>query len=455
MRKLVPALLCALALAGCDGGGDGADDERGGRTSDAGAAAPGGLAAGADRSGGRAPPSAAAVRPTGDGSVEATEIRAPGLREHLRALQEIADENGGNRAAGTPGSEASAEYVAERLREDGWRVELDPVTFPYFDERSPPRLDDLEEGSEFRTLSYSGSGRVEARVRRLGLGCGRRDFRALDEGEIAVVARGKCFFRDKARNVESAGAAALLIVDGESDEPPSATLGAPGIEIPVLAVGATAGRGLVGRVELEVDAVAERRRTVNVIAETATGRGDRVVIAGGHLDSVPAGPGINDNGSGTAALLEIAEALGGRAPGARVRLAFWGAEELGLIGSRRYVRELEPADRDGIAAYVNLDMVGSPEPAHGVYSDADPEIEQLLRRLVGQRAEEENAGGNSDHAPFERAGIPVGGLFTGAGEPHDPCYHRACDDITNVNMEILVEMARAAGEAVERLSARN
>jgi aminopeptidase S len=215
--------------------------------------------------------------------------------------------------------------------------------------------------------------------------------------------------------------------------------------------------------------VSQRRRTVNVIAETAAGRGEpvpcaagragcfgpRVVMAGGHLDSVPAGPGINDNGSGVAALLETAHALGGRAPGAPVWLAFWGAEELGLVGSRRWVSRLGPDEREEIAAYVNLDMVGSPNPAQGVYSDADPAIERLLRRLVGPGAEEENAGGRSDHAPFRRAGIPVGGLFTGAGEPHDPCYHRVCDDIDNIDMPALVRMARAAGEAVERLSARN
>ena len=450
MRKLLPVVLCALALAGCESGGGGEDDP-GGSGSGGAAAGPG---AGGGSSGPSGESAGAAVRPTGDGRVEPAEIRPPGLREHLRALQEIADDNGGNRAAGTPGSEASAEYVATLLRAGGWRVELDPVTFAYFDERSAPRLDELEEGREFRTLSYSGSGRVEGRIRRCGLGCDRTDFRGLQDGEIAVAARGECFFRDKARNAEAAGAAALLIVDGESDEPPSATLGAPGSQIPVLAVGAAAGRELGREVELEVDAVSERRRTVNVIAETSAGRGNRVVMAGGHLDSVPAGPGINDNGSGTAALLEIADALGGRAPGAGVRLAFWGAEELGLIGSRRYVRGLEPEGRDEIAAYVNLDMVGSPEPAHGVYSDADPGIERLLRRLVGPRAEEENAGENSDHAPFQRAGIPVGGLFTGAGRPHDPCYHRACDDIDNIAMPVLVAMARAAGEAVERLSAR-
>jgi Peptidase family M28/PA domain len=427
VRKALPAVLCALALAGCDTG-DGGDDSAG---------RPG------------------EPRPTGDGRVEPGEIRAAGLREHLRALQEIADAGGGNRAAGTPGGDASAEYVADRLREAGWRVRIDPVPFPYFDERSPPRLDNLREDADFRTLSYSGSGRVEAPVRRLGLGCRRGHFRSLEAGEIAVVARGECFFRVKARNAEVAGAAALLIVDGESDEPPSATLGAPGIKIPVLAVGAAAGRGLGARVELKVDAVSERRRTVNVIAETASGRGGRVIVAGGHLDSVPAGPGINDNGSGTAALLELADALGGRAPGARVRLAFWGAEELGLIGSRRYVRGLSSSERERVAAYLNLDMVGSPRPTRGVYSDADPDIERMLRRLVGPGAEEENAGGSSDHAAFQRAGIPVGGLFTGAGRAHDPCYHRACDDIDNVDTPILVEMTRAAAEAVERLSARN
>jgi Zn-dependent M28 family amino/carboxypeptidase len=430
VRKLLPVLLCALAMASCDSGEGGEPERR-------------------PAAEGRGPV------PAGDGRVDRDEIRAAGLREHLRALQEIADENGGDRAAGTPGAEASVDYVAEQLREAGWRVTLQPVSFPYFDERSPPRLEDLAEDEEFRTLSYSGSGQVEAPVRRLGLGCSREEFAALEEGEVAVVDRGECFFRDKARNAESAGAAALLIVDGDSDEPPSATLGAPGIRIPVLAVGAAAGRSLGPRVELEVDAVSERRRTANVIAETAGGRGDRVAMAGGHLDSVPAGPGINDNGSGTAALLEMADALGGRAPGARIRLAFWGAEELGLIGSRRYVRQLEPDERERIAAYVNLDMVGSPEPEHGVYSDGDPAIERLLRRLVGPEAEEENAGGSSDHAPFQRQGIPVGGLFTGAGEPNDPCYHRACDDISNVDMDILVEMTRVAGEAVERLSARN
>jgi Zn-dependent M28 family amino/carboxypeptidase len=213
-------------------------------------------------------------------------------------------------------------------------------------------------------------------------------------------------------------------------------------------------------VELEVDAVSERRRTVNVIAETAAGRADRVVMAGGHLDSVPAGPGINDNGSGVATLLEAAEAIGARPPGTPVRLAFWGAEELGLIGSRRYVRGLGGAERGRIAAYLNFDMVGSPNARPAVYSDGDPDLARVLRRAAGRPLPGESTGGASDHAPFRATGIAVNGLYTGAGErgpkgeARDPCYHRACDRLQNVDPAVLVEMARAAAQALRRLSAR-
>ena len=410
MTKLLPIVLAALAVAGCDVGDD--------------------------------PP-------------EVRGIDASGLREHLRALQEIAGRAGGNRADGTPGYDASVEYVADSLHEAGWRVRLDPFTFPYFEERSPPRVDGLRANQEVRTLSYSGSGRVEGPVRRVGLGCSRSDFDGLNAGDVAVAARGECFFTIKARNAQAAGAAALLVVDGESDEPPSATLVGPGWHIPVLGVGASAGRELGPRVRVAVDAVSERRRIMSVIADTRNGKGNRVVMAGGHLDSVRAGPGINDNGSGVAALLELADAMGGRAPGARVRLAFWGGEELGLFGSRDYVHGLSGEQRRGIAAYLNLDMVGSPKPVRGVYSDTDPRIERVLRDLVGARAQEESVGGASDHAPFDRVGIPVGGLFTGVGDPYDTCNHRACDTIDNVDLPVLVEMTRVATEAVERLSREN
>ena len=177
-----------------------------------------------------------------------------------------------------------------------------------------------------------------------------------------------------------------------------------------------------------------------MIAETPGGNEDHVVMAGGHLDSVAGGPGIDDNGSGDATLIEAAEAIGPNPPGARVRVAFWAAEELGLLGSRRYVRSLDRAERERIDAYINLDMVGSPNPVPDVYSDGDKDLAKVLREADGGHLGEVSVGGASDHTFFQLAGIPVNGLYTGSseagpatGSPRDPCYHLACDTIDNVD----------------------
>src|SRR3712207_5670429 len=148
-------------------------------------------------------------------------------------------------------------------------------------------------------------------------------------------------------------------------------------------------------------------------------------MAGGHLDSVPEGPGLNDNGSGVAAVLEIAEELGGRRvpDGTALRFAFWGAEEIGLVGSRDYVDGLSRAERGRIAAYINLDMVGTPDAEPAVY-DGDETIERALRRQLGSDVPERDLGNSSDHAPFRSAGIPVGGIFTGL----DDCYHERSEE---------------------------
>ena len=401
---------------------------------------------------------------TAAGSEEtAATVSRRGLVEHLRALQEIADRHGHNRAAGTGGYRASADYVVARLREAGWRVRLQPVWFPFFRERSARLEVDgrrLRRERDFRVMTHSGPGRAAGSVRGAGLGCKRADYDGVDRGGIALVRRGECFFRVKALNAQRSGVGGVLLVDPAArGEPFSATLGGPGVRIPVVVLGAEAARVIRPGtpVRLAVDAVSERRVIHNVIAETGAGSGDGVVMAGAHLDSVPAGPGINDNGSGVATLLEAAETLGPRPPGARVRLAFWAAEELGLYGSRRYVRALSPRERERIAAYVNLDMVGSPNAVRAVY-DGGPRIGRAMRRALRRPAKSERLGASSDHAPFRRAGIPVGGLYTGSsergpgGRPHDPCYHRRCDTIDNVDRRVLIEMARAAAEALRDLS---
>ena len=430
MQRALAAGLATLLLAvatGCDSGDDGA----------------------------AAPPS---QRPA-----QEPPVRPATLTDHLRALQRIADENGGNRSAGTGGDQASVDYVVERLRGAGWSVRTQNVSFPFYRERSAQLTvegRELRRGEDFRPIVYSGSGRVAGRARAADNGCESSDFSGLEEGEIAIAERGDCFFRVKAQNAQRGGAGALLVTDSEGGEVPAATLGGVGTRIPALIVSAGTGVAAGDRVELAVDATSERRRTENVIAETGGGSGDRIVMAGAHLDSVANGPGLNDNGSGVATLLEAAEEIGPQPPGARVRLAFWGAEELGLLGSRRYVRSLDDRERRRIAAYLNFDMVGSPNGRPAVYSDGDRQLAQVLRRAAGRRLPGASTGGASDHAPFKSAGIPVNGLYTGAseegrgGEPSDPCYHRSCDRLRNVNRAELAEMAAAVETALRRLSER-
>ena len=407
-------------------------------------------------------PAQPAAGPAPAPAERAPAVTRAGLEEHLRALQEVAERHGGNRAAGTPADAASAAYVSARLREAGFEVRLQPVSFPFFRQRTARLAADgrrLRPGRDFRVLTYSGSGRVAGEVRATGLGCRSSDFAGLPQGGVALVRRGRCLFSVKARNAERAGAGAVLLTDPDvQGEPFSATLGAPGIGLPMVVLGAEAARRLRpgARARIAVRTVSERRTSNNVLAESPAGTANRVLMAGGHLDSVAAGPGMNDNGSGVAALLEAAEALGAGTGGVRVRLGFWAAEELGLYGSRHYVNGLSASERRHIEGYVNLDMVGSPNAVPEVYGGA-PRIERALRRAVGGRLPVEGLGGGSDHAPFKRAGIPVGGLFTGAsedgpgGRPRDPCYHRRCDTIDNVDRRVLLRMARAAAAALAAL----
>ena len=204
-----------------------------------------------------------------------------------------------------------------------------------------------------------------------------------------------------------------------------------------------------------------------MIAELPGANDGNVVMAGAHLDSVQAGPGINDNGSGSAALLEVAENIAKLKPQNTLRFAWWGAEEAGLIGSTQYVNGLSQAERDRIALYLNFDMVGSPNYVFMVYDGdqsgfpAPPgvpippgsvQIEDLFESyytLAGERYDDAQFSGRSDYQAFILNGIPAGGLFTGAevvktpaqqaiwggtaGQQFDPCYHLACDTFANNN----------------------
>jgi hypothetical protein len=383
------------------------------------------------------------------------------LVNHLTRLDEIARREG-DRAAGTPGYDASVEHVRGVLRAAGWRVQVQEVPMALWRERSPAALTTEDAGTlrpvrDFRVPSYSGGGMADGALRVVGDACQAADFDPLAPGEVALTSIGGCLLWRKARTARQAGAGALLVQTATSGRGvASATLAVPFTGLPVALIDRKVRLRSGERVQLAVDAVTERGHTQNVIAENANARGP-VVMAGAHLDSVPGGPGVNDNGSGVATLLGVAETFGDRVHG-RIRLAFWGGEEEGLHGSRHYVRTLSEPQRRAIKAYVNLDMIGSPNAVPGVYSDGEPELGALLRRAHPGEEIGVLTGNRSDHSAFERAGVPVNGLYTGAnergpgGKPRDPCYHLPCDTLANVDRDVLLRMARATARALQRLT---
>ncbi len=399
---------------------------------------------------------------------------------HLIAFQRIADRNGGNRAANTTGYDASVDYVARQLRQAGFKVSTPEFTY----EEEVAVVNEVRVGDATYTADLlvespeTPPGGVTAPLATTvdadadaTPGCESTDFAGKDyTGKIAVVRRGACTFEIKHLNAAAAGAVAVLIANNTAGPLTNVTLGNPGV-VPTAGVSQADGTTLFGldgqtaTVELDYEVVTRTQR--NVIAQTRTGRTDNVVMAGAHLDSVEVGPGINDNGTGSAGLLEVATEMGG-SPSVKnaVRFGFWGAEELGLIGSTEYVQSLSFQQQLDIALYLNFDMIGSPNAAYFVYDGDDSDgvgagagpygsaqIEKTFTDFFADRLDVPTEGtdfsGRSDYGEFIAVGIPAGGLFTGAegvktadqaakwggtaGIAYDPCYHSACDTLGNVD----------------------
>jgi hypothetical protein len=377
--------------------------------------------------------------------------------------------------AGTAGYDASVDHVAARLGDLGLAVETPAVDFIGFDEAEPVLLEvagrSFSGPDELHALIYSPAGDVTGPVAILeGSGCEAADFAGIDPGAIVLTVRGGCLRRDQALHAVAAGAGALLVGypgrgPGEIFRP--TLLDPAGISIPVASVTDAGLRAL------EDAAGTEARLVVlttmgpaafrNVIAQLGTG--PSVVMLGAHLDSVLEGPGMNDNGSGVAATLAVAAAFAasGVPDGWAVRFGFWGAEEFGTIGSRAYAGSVG----DEVVAYLNLDMTGSVAGATLVYDEAaaapgSERITSAFERWFGDRGEPTervDLGGSSDQYGFIEAGVPTGGLFSGATETGgasqpsagapgadgaaDPCYHLACDDLDNVDVARVVLFAEA------------
>ena len=366
------------------------------------------------------------------------------MRADLRAFQRIADRSGGTRAAGTAGYRNSVRYVRAELEQAGYDARV--LSFPLFEYR-----ESVERGTQIaptrrnlpiEALEYSPStpsGVLKGPLVPSGDGCTANDFDGA-RGGIALVRRGTCFFSVKARNAAAAGASAVLVFntgrglfDGTLGGPQEAT-------IPVAAIAGALGSELAESadtiVELELVARSIQSTSQNVVTDTRPGA-RRVLVVGAHLDSVLAGPGINDNATGVTAVLEIARVVRARFPELAVRFAFWGAEEAGLFGSRAYV---STARRGQIAGYLNFDILGSRSGGYAVYEGpfAARWLGYFERR--GLDAKQIDIEGRSDHAPFAQAGIPIGGLYAGGYA----CYHRACDRFSIVDFTVLETHAEAA-----------
>jgi Zn-dependent M28 family amino/carboxypeptidase len=425
----------------------------------------------------------------------------------LRQLQVIANRNQGNRASGLPGYDASAAYVAAQLKQAGYRVTRQTFTFAFSRDLAPAELQQVtptRRDIETEAFDYSGSGDVTGTLTPIGLrippgepgttpsGCAPGDFPAAGPAaSVALIQRGACDFGVKAANAQAAGYdAAIIFNEGQEgrQELLTGTLGNP-VDIPVVGTSYADGVELARQDGATVRVFARtevdlNRTTSNVIADLPgrTKNPDQVVVVGAHLDSVPAGPGINDNGTGTAAVLEIAKqyARTGLDKKAQrpVRFAFWGAEEKGLLGAYHYVDSLTDAQRAAIYANLNFDMIGSPNFARFVYDgdgssdgNAGPagsgEIEKIFTDYFASKrlaTAPTSFDGRSDYGPFIEVGIPAGGLFSGAegvktpeeaalfggtaGVAYDECYHQACDDITNVSTRAIDQLGDAAAHSV-------
>jgi Zn-dependent M28 family amino/carboxypeptidase len=428
----------------------------------------------------------------------AASVTTDGVMRHLEALQAVADANDDNRAAGTSGYEASAEYIEQQLAAAGYETWRQYFPFTFEQTFGTSLTYTVPNGPTTPVthipMSYS-PGTPEGGVSgtlvspTTATGCTAADWGSVDAtGRIALVSRGVCSFADKSLAAAAAGAEAVIIYNNAPGDLNGTLGGLNAGHVPTTGVTQAVGQSLLALptgtvVDFELDKIAEQRETFNLFAETSTGRDDNVVMVGAHLDSTQDGAGINDNGSGSAAILETAIQLSrAKKVNNTVRFAWWGAEELGLVGSNYYVNDLvanDPAELANIGLYLNFDMVASPNYIIGVY-DADQstypasvsppagsvEAEKVFTDYfdgIGQAWVDTAYSGRSDYQAFILNGIPATGLFTGAdgqktpaevelfggtaGVLYDPNYHTPADDITNVNATALGIMSKAIAYA--------
>lgn len=413
-----------------------------------------------------------------------------GANNHLKVFQSIADYNNGNRVAGSKGHAQSAQYVEAVMKGAGYQVSRHEFDFVYVETISEKLKVNGATGRDvpLKLMTYTASGPEGGITAPVAVapvdadgsnGCEATDFAAgAFTGKIALVKRGGCTFAAKQANAAAAGAVGAIIYNNTAGAL-NGTLGdANAGKVPTGGISQEDGEKLAaeaaaGPVSLTLDIreLRENRKTYNVVAETKGGDADNTVFLGAHLDSVAAGPGINDNGSGSAGILQVAQRLASSQSKIKnkVKFAWWSAEEFGLLGSEAYVASLTPEQKKQIKLYLNFDMIASPNAAYFVYDGDDsdkvgagpgPEGSAQLEKGITDFLDAQNIPhegsdftGRSDYGPFIEAGIPSGGTDTGAegiktaeqaakfggqaGVAYDPNYHGKGDDINNIDQKAL------------------
>ena len=452
-----------------------------------------------------ATPAAIAAPPDVDSTRLEKLVTVQGITEHQRALQNIADLNGGTRYTRTPGYTASAAYVKATLEKAGYDARYEMFNMPEWHENAAPVLrqisptnksyiagsaaDDNSPSVDFIAFEHAPTKSL-SNVKVVPTndivipspggttsGCEMSDFPAATSGAIALIQRGTCGFTTKLQNAVKAGAIGVILFnEGDTAGRRNALFRSadPGYSIPAVLSSFAVGQELYNAykagqnptVNLATNGVDVEKLYPNVVAETKRGDANHMVLLGAHLDSVPAGPGVNDDGSGTSFQLELAEQLAkpGTPPRNKIRFLWFGGEEDGLVGSQYYAAHLSDAEVARTDMMLDTDMIASPNFARLVYdgdgSTFGPEVsgpagsgtvERVLTDYWTKRgmvSEPIPFDGRSDYVGFVNRGIPAGGVFAGAeapktaaqvaryggvqGEQLDPCYHEACDTYSTI-----------------------
>jgi len=424
------------------------------------------------------------------------------ILKHERALQGIADMTGGTRHTETPGYAASVDYVERTMRRAGYKVTITQFNMPEWQETAPPvfqqlgptaktytpgtEADDNSASVDYITFEFSPTANVadapvvptndivipSPAANSNTSGCEAADFPAATSGAISLIQRGTCPFVQKIANAQAAGAVGVILFnEGDSAGRMNAGFrsGPTDLAIPAVFSSFAVGQELYTafqngqnpRVHLQTSGVNVDRFFPQVIAETRSGSPRHVVLAGAHLDSVPAGPGINDDGSGTSWQLALAQQITRlhAKPKNKIRFMWFGGEEDGLVGSQYYAANLSQDEINRIDVMIDTDMIASPNYVRLVYDGNGDElgpagppgsglVEQVFLDYFhsrGMATLPQAFDGRSDYVGFINRGIPGGGIFAGAevpktpaqvavfggvaGEQYDPCYHEACDNI--------------------------